>query len=186
MREQDTLNRSRLRWLFAIIFLGLVTQWLFISVIQEPYPAIVYPAFTALAVHEGHIEDNRTEIVIRSKTQAPVRVDAQRFFQSLPQSFVKFVLATIDQRTEQTASKVRLRVGPYQFEIKKTLYQDASMVNAFHQWLDQEISRTLQIDEPTQLTINLYQDQLDRAGHRLGQEKLLHSTTIDLHRGEKR
>lgn len=185
MQEQDTPHRSRLRWLFAIIFLGLVAQWLFTSVFQEPYPAIVYPAFTALAVHEDHIVETKAEVVIRSKTQAPVRVDAQHFFQSLPQSFVTFVLATIDQRTEQSAKRRRLHVGPYQFEIKKTLYQDAPMVNAFHQWLHQEISRTFQIDEPTQITINHYQYQLDLAGHWLGQETLRHSTTIDLSIGEE-
>lgn len=185
MQHQTTPHSRKLRWLFAVISLGLIAQWCFALVIQEPYPAIVYPAFTALAVTDGQVQLDKAEIVIRSKMQAPVRVDAQRFFQSLPKAFVESALATIAQRAKQTERTAQMRIGPYQFEIKGALSQDTQMITAFKQWLRQEIRHNLQIAEPTQLTISTYQYQLDLAGRMIDKAHLRNSLTIDLRIGEK-
>lgn len=178
---QDKAKLIKLRWLFGFVFLGLMAQFLFTWLVQEPYPAIVYPPFRALAIKHGQLKLNKREIVIESQTQPPMIVEEERFFQSLPESFVPNALATIKQRMGQSEKRIEVHIGRHHlFTLRYLLPQNAQMDRVFKRWLKTEIARNFQIVEPTQLIINDYGYQFALPRGVLQAKQPLGTLTIDL------
>ena len=141
--KQDQ-KRKFIKWLILLFWIGLFFQYLFSKNIQEPYPAIVFPAFSSIPTNSGDILMNKKRIYLYYSTNDSVKISKNELMpqQSISGARFKYVFRTIKRRQlgKSVVWNMETDLSVYKIEIRQKISVDTTRMNKFQNWIHSNIS----------------------------------------------
>lgn len=158
------MEKSRVRWIFALVIIAFFTELMFALKFTEPFPAIIYPSFSDIPSYNSTIQKPR--IIVFFNDLDSLEVNKEDFFDYLPNVYNNVILKeNFNDRNSFLASLKEVRtlnatVGTKRINLNLTEKGDETHILEGKTWIANSLKNNLGRDDFERLEVQWYNYKL--------------------------
>ncbi len=176
------INKKKIRWLFALVILIFIVEFVMKIGFEEPYPAITYPSFGDIPNVSRPIKKPTIKVFYSNNDSS--EINSADLFYHLPISISSVILReNFTQKksfltTAKTKKEFTLKMGLNRSEIKIYTPQNEKKRQNGITWIQKRLTKILQRTDFNRLEVQWY-NLFDSANNAV-QNKLMEIFVVDL------